>query len=135
MRSATPGRSRNMAAIRRKDTKPELALRSELHAMGYRFRKDFPIRADDGRLIRPDIVFTRYRVAIFIDGCFWHSCPIHGRQPTSNASYWLPKLEGNAARDREQTAALESAGWTVLRFWEHEDFERVVGAIQQSLMQ
>jgi DNA mismatch endonuclease (patch repair protein) len=124
-----------MAAIRRKDTKPELALRSELHAMGYRFRKDFPIRAGDGRLIRPDIVFTKHRVAIFIDGCFWHRCPIHGRQPTSNTSYWSPKLDGNVKRDRKQTAALESAGWKVLRFWEHEDLQGVIQAIEQSLVQ
>lgn len=110
-----------MTAIRRKDTKPELALRSALHKMGYRFRKDHPIRAGNGRLIRPDIAFTKRRVAIFVDGCFWHCCPTHGRQPASNASYWSPKLEGNVKRDREQTEALQSAGWTVIRLWEHDD--------------
>ena len=122
-----------MAAIRRKDTKPELALRSALHSIGCRFRKDYPIRTGGGRLIRPDVVFTKRRIAIFIDGCFWHSCPIHGRQPTSNAFYWSPKLEGNAKRDREQTEALESVGWAVLRFWEHEALMEVIGAIEQSL--
>jgi len=101
----TPGRSRNMAAIRRQDTKPEVELRSALHRSGYRFRKDHPIRAG-GKLIRPDIVFTKHKVAIFVDGCFWHSCPIHGRKPIKNEKYWSPKLEGNALRDREQTAAL-----------------------------
>lgn len=128
----SPGRSRNMAAIRRRDTKVEVRLRSALHRLGYRFRKDHPIRAN-GRLIRPDIAFTKRRVAIFIDGCFWHSCPEHGRKPTVNGEYWSPKLEGNARRDCEQTAALEDAGWTVVRFWEHEEHETVIGNIKMIL--
>ncbi|WP_078344773.1 very short patch repair endonuclease [Mycobacteroides chelonae] len=128
----SPGRSRNMAAIRRKDTKPEVTLRSTLHRMGYRFRKDHPVRID-GQLVRPDIAFTRRRVAVFVDGCFWHNCPEHGRQPRVNGEYWSPKLEGNARRDRRQTAALEAAGWTVLRFWEHEPLDLAVSAIEQSL--
>lgn len=126
----TPGRSRNMAAIRRSDTKPEVRLRSALHHLGYRFRKDYPIRVA-GKLVRPDIVFTKCRVAIFVDGCFWHSCPEHGRQPAVNGNYWSAKLEGNARRDRDQTAALQAAGWTVLRFWEHQqptDIVRIVGS-------
>ncbi|MBX7136315.1 MAG: very short patch repair endonuclease [Fimbriimonadaceae bacterium] len=128
----TPGRSRNMAAIRRQDTKAEVELRSALHRSGYRFRKDHPIPAD-GKLIRPDIVFTKRKVAIFVDGCFWHSCPTHGRQPTANADYWSPKLQRNAERDRQQTAALESAGWTVLRFWEHEAQPTVIDAIREAV--
>lgn len=128
----SPGRSRNMAAIRRRDTKPEIALRSALHRLGYRFRKDFPIRID-GRLIRPDIAFTRRRVAVFIDGCFWHSCPEHGRQPGVNGEYWSPKLEGNVRRDREQTTKLESLGWTVLRFWEHEPLDAALGAVERAV--
>lgn len=128
----TPGRSRNMAAIRRRDTKPEVALRSALHRVGYRFRKDHPIRID-GRLIRPDISFTRPKVAVFIDGCFWHCCPEHGRRPSVNGDYWSPKLEGNVRRDRQQTAALRSAGWIVLRFWEHEDRGAVVSDITHVL--
>ena len=128
----TPGRSRNMAAIRRRDTKPEAALRSALHRLGYRFRKDYPIRVD-GRLIRPDIAFTKHRIAVFIDGCFWHSCPKHGRQPSVNGSYWSPKLEGNVKRDRDQTAALRSAGWTVVRYWEHEERDSIVAAIADAL--
>jgi len=75
-----------MAAIRRTDTKPEFALRSALHRRGYRFRKDYAIRAEC-QLVRPDLAFTRRRVAVFVDGCFWHCCPEHGRQPTSNTSY------------------------------------------------
>lgn len=127
-----PGRSRNMAAIRRRDTKPEAMLRSQLHRMGYRFRKDHPVRID-GKLIRPDIAFTRRRVAVFIDGCFWHSCPEHGRKPRVNESYWSPKLRGNSQRDQVQTAALQSAGWTVLRFWEHEDAEMIIANIVAAL--
>ena len=128
----TPGRSRNMAAIRRRDTKPEVKLRSALHRLGYRFRKDHPIRVE-GKLIRPDIAFTKRRVAVFIDGCFWHSCPEHGRQPSVNGKYWSPKLAGNVARDRRQTAALQSAGWRVLRFWEHQPIETALETIEKTL--
>ncbi len=114
-----------MAAIRRTDTKPEIAIRRALHHQGLRFRKDLAVRAD-GLLVRPDIVFTRQKIAVFVDGCFWHSCPEHGRHPSKNAQYWSPKLQKNAERDRLQTAALESDGWTVLRFWEHEDLDVAV---------
>lgn len=126
------GRSRNMAAIRRRDTKPEVRLRSQLHRRGLRFRKDHPVRVN-GRIVRPDVAFTKRRLAIFIDGCFWHSCPEHGRKPGVNQRYWSPKLEGNARRDREQTQALQENGWTVLRFWEHEDIEAVVEQICSAL--
>lgn len=128
------GRSRNMAAIRRSDTVPEVALRASLHRLGHRFRKDYPIRID-GRLIRPDIVFTKRKVAVFVDGCFWHCCPDHGRSPRVNGEYWSPKLEGNVARDRKQTAALKFAGWTVLRFWAHEDAESAASVVQSVLRQ
>jgi DNA mismatch endonuclease (patch repair protein) len=121
-----------MAAIRRSDTKPEVALRSALHRSGCRFRKDFPMRVE-GRVIRPDIAFTKRRIAVFIDGCFWHSCPQHGRSPAVNGGYWSPKLQRNAERDREQTSALTLAGWTVLRFWEHESIEDVLRKIVAAL--
>ncbi|WP_235624328.1 very short patch repair endonuclease [Mycolicibacterium goodii] len=121
-----------MSAIRRRDTKPEIQLRSMLHRKGFRFRKDHAIRVD-GHLVRPDIAFTRQRVAIFIDGCFWHSCPQHGRKPSVNQDYWTPKLQGNTKRDIEQTKALEFAGWTVLRFWEHEDLVAVINSISDAL--
>jgi DNA mismatch endonuclease (patch repair protein) len=101
-----------------------------LHAHGLRFRIDLPIRIPGHRAVRPDIVFTRSRVAVFIDGCFWHGCPEHGKRPTvQNAHYWRPKIAGNAERDIRHTAALESVGWVVLRFWEHEDPADVVSAI------
>jgi DNA mismatch endonuclease (patch repair protein) len=122
-----------MAAIRRADTKPELALRSTLHRAGLRFRKD--LRIDLGAVKpRPDIVFTRMRIAVFVDGCFWHRCPEHGRLPTRNSGYWIPKLERNVARDERYTVALIEAGWTVVRIWEHESIpdaaERVLEAVR-----
>jgi DNA mismatch endonuclease (patch repair protein) len=109
-----------MRAIRRRDTKPELALRSELHKRGYRFRVDYPISTHAGR-VRPDVVFVRRRVAVFIDGCFWHGCPEHGGRPKSNSRYWDAKLARNRERDQEQAAALTASGWVVVRVWEHEE--------------
>lgn len=117
-----------MAAIRRTNTKPEVALRSALHRAGYRFRKDFGIRVD-GKLIRPDIVFTKQRLALFVDGCFWHCCPQHGRQPGVNSEYWSPKLRGNVERDQRQTTALQADGWIVLRFWEHQETGQIVDVL------
>lgn len=110
---------------RRTGTKPETLLRSALHRRGLRFRKDFPIRVGPGRPIRPDIVFTRVRVAVFVDGCFWHGCPDHQHMPRSNPEYWVPKLRRNVERDREVDEALTSAGWSVIRAWEHEHVEVV----------
>jgi len=103
----------------RRDTGPELAVRSELQRRGLRFRKDLPLRVR-GRVVRPDVVFTRARLAVFIDGCFWHRCPQHGNVPRANGDYWRPKLERNVVRDRAVDAALGEAGWRVLRAWEHE---------------
>lgn len=116
----TPQRSRNMAANRGRDTAPELAVRTLVHAAGLRYRVDLPIIID-GRRIRPDIVFTRARIAVFIDGCFWHCCPKHVSYPATNTRYWSPKLQANIERDRLHTEMLLSFGWEVLRFWEHEN--------------
>jgi DNA mismatch endonuclease, patch repair protein len=125
-----------MAAIRRRDTVFERQIRSLLHAAGLRFRVDFPIRIAGMRLIRPDIVFTRQRVAVFCDGCFWHGCPEHGQRPgVRNGDYWLPKIAGNRERDERQTEALRAAGWTVLRFWEHEDPGVIAGQIAETVRQ
>lgn len=121
-----------MAAIRRADTSPERAVRSLLHRQGLRFRKDMRVVAD-GVSTRPDIVFTRRRIAIFIDGCFWHSCPIHGRLPKTNTDYWIPKLARNTERDARQAAALKSAGWHVLRFWTHEAPDAVAAQIESAV--
>ncbi|WP_280760881.1 very short patch repair endonuclease [Prescottella agglutinans] len=127
-----PRRSRNMRANRRVDTKPEVALRRELHRLGYRFRKDFRIDLNEIR-VRPDIVFTRRMVAVFVDGCFWHVCPIHGRYPTANEWYWIPKLHRNIERDRAADQALTNAGWTVVRVWEHEPLNESVRRVESKL--
>lgn len=116
----------------RTDTKPEVALRSELHRRGLRFRKDLPVSID-GRKIRPDIVFTRARVVIFVDGCFWHGCPEHQVIPKSNRDYWVPKLRRNVERDRAADESLSAAGWLVLRVWEHEDVEVAADRIAAAL--
>lgn len=114
-----PRRSLNMAAVKRADTKPEIALRKALHAAGYRFRKDYAIRTSD-KVIRPDIVFTKRRLAVFVDGCFWHSCPRHGQIPATNSPFWRKKLSETVKRDRLQDQLLRESGWHVLRIWEHE---------------
>ena len=130
---ANEGRSRNMRANRRADTKPEVALRKELHRLGYRYRKDFLLTLTGGVKVRPDVVFTARKVAIFVDGCFWHVCPQHGRQPTSNEWYWTPKLRRNMERDRTVTTALQEAGWQVVRIWEHEPVGTAVTTIVDTL--
>lgn len=105
-----------MSRMPRANSAPEVALRRELHRRGLRFRKH--VRGLEGR---PDIVFTRARLAVFCDGCFWHRCSAHGAAPKNNAEWWQAKLQANVDRDRRQTSQLEAAGWTVLRVWEHED--------------
>lgn len=110
---------RRMENQRRRDTKPELLLRSELHRRGLRFFVDHQVKGLKRK--RPDVCFTRARVAVFVDGCFWHSCPIHGSTPKSNRSWWEEKLAANVRRDREADATLELLGWLVIRVWEHED--------------
>lgn len=109
-----------MRSNRRTGTIPERRLRSQLHQRGLRFRVDYPIHVS-GLRVRPDVVFTARRVAVFVDGCFWHSCPEHGSIPKANADYWVPKLLRNTERDREIDAGLDAAGWEVIRIWEHED--------------
>lgn len=119
----------------RTGTRPETLVRSELHRRGARFRKDLPIRLPD-RVVRPDIVFTRARLAVFIDGCFWHACPVHGNRPRANTDYWRPKLALNVVRDRAVDAALNGAGWRVLRAWEHEPpasaADRIIATLTQA---
>lgn len=107
-----------MRANRRRDTRPEVALRSLLHRHGLRFRCDLSVQTTHRR-VRVDVAFTKQRLAVFVDGCFWHCCPAHGQLPKSNSDYWHPKLARNVARDRDVDAALCAAGWTVMRFWEH----------------
>jgi DNA mismatch endonuclease, patch repair protein len=107
-----------MRANKKKDTSPELAIRRLLFARGLRYRIHYPVRV--GRLlVKPDIVFPRRRVAVFIDGCFWHSCPEHGTNPKVNTGYWGAKLERNRQRDRLVNDTLTADGWQVIRVWEH----------------
>ena len=103
-----------------RDTALEIRIRSALHRAGLRFRKNLRVDLTRGR-VRPDIVFPRQRVAVFVDGCFWHGCPEHAEWPASNAKFWRDKIEGTRARDAKQRAWLESDGWRVMRVWEHED--------------
>lgn len=120
-----------MQANRGRDTGPELAVRRMLHADGLRFRVSLrPV----ARLRRTaDIVFTRSKVAVFIDGCFWHGCPIHATWPKTNSDYWSPKLSRNIERDLETTAAIRAEGWRVLRFWAHQDPREVADAIEEEV--
>jgi DNA mismatch endonuclease (patch repair protein) len=108
-----------MKGNRSRDTLPEMRLRSLLHAAGLRYRVDYPIEVA-GRRVRADIAFTRRRVAVFVDGCFWHGCEAHPKPSKTNVPYWDAKIALNRARDVAQTAALEDAGWVVVRGWEHE---------------
>lgn len=115
----------------RSESSTERVVRSELHRRGLRFRKHLaPV---SGLRCRPDIVFTKARVAVFIDGCFWHRCPVHGSSPKANASYWKPKLDGNVERDRRNDAALTDAGWLVLRFWAHQPIDEVVRTVVDAI--
>ncbi len=120
-----------MLGNRRRDTKPELLIRRALHALGYRFRVDYRAVPPAGTHV--DIAFTNRKVAIFIDGCFWHQCPVHGTSPKTHSDYWLPKLARNVERDRSDTAALEAAGWEVVRCWEHEDVVEVIERIAETV--
>lgn len=130
----SPAATAKAKANQSADTKPEARLRSALHRSGLRFRKDVLIRTGTLRT-RPDVLFTRARVAVYVDGCFWHGCAEHQRLPKSNIDYWGPKLAANMDRDRRIDSALENAGWQVLRIWEHETIEASVGAVVARLAQ
>lgn len=122
-----------MRSIRRRDTQPELLLRSALHRQGYRFRVDFPIPVKQGRSPKADIVFTRQKLAIFVDGCFWHGCAEHSKPPEQNSSYWGPKIARNIERDEETNTRLEAQGWRVVRVWEHVEVDEAVVRISEQL--
>lgn len=120
-----------MRANRRTDTKPELMLRSALHRRGLRFRKDFKLCIDGISPVRPDVVFTRARVAIFIDGCFWHRCPEHYQRPRANREFWDQKIARSVERDISVDAALKRSGWIVLRFWEHTAIDEITERVAE----
>ena len=129
--ASSPATRKSMQGNRSRDTKPELAVRSAVHRRGIRFRvaarpqRELPRTAD--------LVLRKSRVAVFVDGCYWHGCPEHHTQPATNSEYWADKIAGNVARDAETTEYLQQAGWTVLRFWEHEDPEAVADRVQESV--
>ncbi len=116
-------RSEQMSRIRGKDTSPEKALRRALWAAGLRYRVNY--RTPGGRA---DIALVGARVAVFVDGCFWHGCPLHYVRPRTRTEFWSAKLDDNVRRDRRQTRELELAGWRVQRLWEHEVFESAEAA-------
>jgi DNA mismatch endonuclease, patch repair protein len=122
---------RRMQNQRRRDTAVELEIRRRLHALGYRFRVDF--RPEPSLRVRGDLVFTRKRVVVFVDGCFWHGCPDHSTRPKNNADWWAQKLAANMGRDLRNTVALQQFGWTVVRVWEHERPDEAVAAIRSRL--
>ena len=109
----------------------ERDLRRELFARGMRFRKH--ARVLPGSRCRPDIVFSRARVVVFVDGCFWHRCPEHSTDPRLNGPWWKTKLDANVARDRTYDAALQEAGWTVMRFWEHEAVAVMADSVERAV--
>jgi DNA mismatch endonuclease (patch repair protein) len=129
---SSPSVSGRMSKQRRRDTAPEVKLRRLLHAAGLRFRVAFPIQGMPRRSI--DVAFTKAKVAVFVDGCFWHVCPEHATSPASNSEWWATKLAKNRARDLATNSHLEAAGWKVLRVWEHEDSqqaaERVISVLR-----
>ena len=108
-----------MQSNRGRDTKPELALRSAVHALGLRYRVDARPLKELRRTA--DMVFPRAKVAVFLDGCFWHGCPEHHSVAVTNATFWADKVKNNTARDRDTDRRLEDSGWVVVRVWEHED--------------
>ncbi len=127
--ASSPAARATMQANRRRDTAPELALRRELHRRGLRYRVDHaPV---PGLRCRADVVFTRARVAVFVDGCFWHRCPDHGNTPRANHQWWDSKLAANVERDRAADAALRARGWSVIRIWEHEPPEDAAERIER----
>ena len=111
--------SARLSKQKRRDTKPEVALRRALHRRGLRYFVDrAPLK---GMRRRADLVFPRRKVAVYVDGCFWHSCPVHATKPRNNAQWWADKLAANVARDRDTDRRLIDEGWRVVRIWEHED--------------
>lgn len=129
--ASSPGVRASMRSNRGRDTKPELALRSAVHALGLRYRVSTRPLAQVRRTA--DLVFSRVKVAVFLDGCFWHGCPLHHTVAVTNGEFWAAKVEMNRLRDRETDGLLAEAGWFSLRVWEHEDpaaaAERVLGVV------
>nr|WP_276329068.1 very short patch repair endonuclease [Crossiella equi] len=129
--ASSAGVRASMRGNRGRDTQPELALRALLHAKGLRYRVSAKPLAGWRRTA--DIVFPSARVAVFVDGCFWHGCPEHHRPSATNSEFWRAKVEGNRKRDAETTALLEAEDWTVIRAWEHEDPVEVANLVESTV--
>jgi DNA mismatch endonuclease, patch repair protein len=125
----SPATSARMSRQARRDTAPELLLRRALHGLGVRFRVDHPLPGMPRR--RADLLLIRARIAVFVDGCFWHSCPVHATRPATNAAWWRAKLDRNVERDRDTDQRLEHLGWCVMRFWEHEDMDTAAALVSR----
>lgn len=121
-----------MKHTRQRDTPAELALRSALHRLGFRYRVDVSPLPSVRR--RADIVFGRSKVAVFVDGCFWHGCPKHGTWPKANADWWRTKLTANRRRDIDTNQRLEQAGWLVFRLWSHQNMEHAADEIRRAVL-
>lgn len=128
---SSPAVSARMSRQPRRDTGPELALRRLLHSSGLRYRVEYRPACLSRRTL--DVAFTRQKVAVFVDGCFWHGCPTHHRTPRSNSAWWAAKIDGNRARDADTDRRLVEAGWSVVRVWEHDDPVEVVGLVRSAL--
>lgn len=128
---SSPDASRRMAATRGSNNRVDRTLRSMLHRRGLRFWVQRRLIPGSTRSV--DIVFPRARLAVFVDGCFWHACPIHGTKPKANAEWWREKLGQNKERDRDSNKRLHELGWQVLRIWEHEDPRRAADRITRHL--
>ncbi|BBX48048.1 very short patch repair endonuclease [Mycobacterium cookii] len=124
---------RRMQSQLRRDTELELRTRKALHRMGYRYRVDY--RPEKSLRCRGDLVFTKRKVIVFVDGCFWHGCPLHATSPKNNADWWREKLDANVKRDARNSVALSDLGWTVVRIWEHETVDEAVAQVRRALEQ
>lgn len=128
--ASSPGVRARMQRTPRRDTECEMAVRSAVHRLGLRFRVGWPL-PDTRR--SADLAFVSPRVAVFVDGCFWHGCPRHATRPKANAAWWRAKIEANVRRDRDTDQRLKALGWKVLRFWEHESAQVAAQAIARAV--
>lgn len=131
--ASSPAARKSMQANRSRDTKPELALRKALHAMGLRYRVCARPIQDIHRTV--DVVFRPARVAVEVRGCFWHGCPEHYRQPKANESYWSAKVARNVTRDADTERRLNEAGWLLLVVWEHENPGEAAAKVAAAVLQ
>jgi DNA mismatch endonuclease (patch repair protein) len=127
--ASSPAALARMRRQARRDTRPELALRRALWQQGLRYRLH---RRVPGTRRTIDVAFPGARVAVFVDGCYWHGCPLHGTAPKANAEWWAEKLAANRARDADTDRRLRAAGWRVLRFWEHTDPADAAAAVRKA---